>query len=678
MNLRILLALLLTLLPASLAAQTAAPAVPRYAKFEASWTLPSQTGNPFDPADNDVRVTFAGPGHPPVTVPAFWDGDRWRVRFAPTRIGAYALSVRCNGQSVAPADLRPARFRCVPSASFGFVRRDPKTVQRFVFDNGRTFYPLGMDAAWTNRQMPDYAPTFAQMHLAGMNWVRIWMNYWDGKTLDWSPDKSQNPKPGYFLMDAARRWDAILDAADKNGVFVQMTLQHHGPYTEHTDPNWRDNPFNTANGGFLTRPDDFFTDREARRLTRNKYRYILARWGYSTHLMGWELFNEVQNITEARSHFDDVVNWHKEMAAAIRAEDTNRHLVTTSNSPPDDPLAHIGLDYDQVHVYTPDIVSFFAALRGTDRPLFTGEWGPADAKKDMTEAFLHDGLWSSLMAPTAGAGQFWYWDQVIPHAWWPQYASASGFLCAFSVGSYPSLTAVHPRVQSTGARGDLAFTPPGGFEKATRETVTLSPDGQTPDLAGVPAFFQGQNHRDMMPRPITFVLNCPAPCRFQMDIGAVAKAGAHPVLTLDGKPGAEADFPASDADHAAGQALSVDLPAGPHRVALFNTGPDWFVVHRLTVTRYAPPVAALAKGDAHHAVFWAYARDRSGTTPAKATLVLPGLAPGRYTVRLWDPWLGREIAPVQAVTRAGHVEVALPSFARDLAGVVTLDVTPHH
>ena len=664
----LILLLLLAVVPALCAPP---PAVPRYSKFEASWTLPAQIGNPFDPADNDVRVTFSGPDHPPVTVPAFWDGDRWRVRFAPTRPGVYALSVHRNGQSVTPIALSPARFRCVPSASFGFIRRDPKVIQRFVFDNGRTFYPLGMDAAWTNHQMPDYPPTFVRMHAAGMNWVRIWMNYWDGKTLDWSPDKAKNPKPGYFLMDAARRWDTIMDAADKNGVFVQMTLQHHGPYTEHTDPNWRDNPFNMANGGFLARPDDFFTDAEARRLTRSKYRYIVARWGYSTHLMGWELFNEVQNITEARSHFADVVNWHKEMASAIRAEDTNRHLVTTSNSPTDDPLAKIGLDYDQIHVYTSDIVSFFAALHGTDRPYFTGEWGPSDAKKDMTEAFLHDGLWSSLMAPTAGAGQFWYWDQVIPHAWWPQYASASGFLRAFSVGSHPGLTALSPRVRADGAYGDLSFTPPGGFEKATRETVTLSSNGQTPDLAGVPGFFQGQNHRDMMPRPIVFVLDCPSPCRFRLGVGNVAKAGAHPVLTVDGKQGAEADFPAGDADHDAAQTLSVDhLSAGPHRIGLFNTGPDWFVIHRLTVTRYAPPIAALAKGDAHHAFFWAYARDRSGAKPAQATLVLPGLAPGTYHVRLWDPWQGREIAPVQAVTRAGAVEVALPRMTRDLAGMV--------
>lgn len=461
-----------------------------------------------------------------------------------------------------------------------------------------------------------------------------------------------------------------MDAADKNGVFVQMTLQHHGQYTNQTDPNWRDNPFNTANGGFLAHPDDFFTDAEARRLTRNKYRYIIARWGYSTHLLSYELFNEVQNIGEARSHFGDVVQWHKEMAAAIRAEDTNHHLLTTSNSVPGEPLAKIGLDYDQIHTYPSDIISFFAVQRGADHPVFIGEWGPGNAKTDMTEGFLHDGLWASLMAPTAGAGQFWYWDQVIPHAWWPQFASASGYLRAFSVADAAGLASISLSVRTTGAFGDLSFAPPGGWGNVTRNRVTLFSDGRPPDLHGIPSFIQGQNHRDMMPVPLTFALNCPAPCQFRLSLGTIAKAGAHPVLTLDSKPGAEADFPASAADHEANQTLTVDLPAGPHEVALSNTGQDWFVVQRLTVTHYAPPIAVLAKGNSHRLFFWAYNRDRSGASPAKATLLLTGLTPGRYTVRLWDTWQGREFEPVKAMAQAGHMEIALPDFTRDIAGEV--------
>ncbi len=44
--------------------------------------------------------------------------------------------------------------------------------------------------------------------------------------------------------------------------------------------------------------------------------------------------------------------------------------------------------------------------------------------------------------------------------------------------------------------------------------------------------------------------------------------------------------------------------------------------------------------------------------------------PGRYTVRLWNTWQGRELAPVKAMAQAGQIEIALPNFARDMAGEI--------
>jgi hypothetical protein len=670
LNPRLLLGLLLLLVPFAADAQTAPPAVPRYAKFEASWTLPSQTGNPFDPADNDVDVVFAGPHGAKTVQPAFWDGDRWRVRFAPTVVGAYTLRVVWNGHAAAPVGLSPARFRCIASQNPGFVRLDPHNTQRFVFDNGQTYYPHGMDAAWLGAGQT-YDDTFTPMQAAGMNWVRIWMNQWDGKNLDWAQNKADQPKLGTLLIPVARRWDTILEDADKHGIYVQMTLQHHGQYTAHTDPNWPDNPWNAANGGFLANPDDFFTNAEARRLTRIKYRYIAARYGYSTHLLSYELFNEVQNITEVQNHFGDVVNWHKEMAAALRANDVNHHLLTTSNSNPGTPLAEIGLDYDQIHTYVSDMISFFADIKRTETPVFVGEWGPADTKTDMTESFLHDGLWSSLMAPTAGSGQFWYGDEVMKHHWWPQYLSVAGFLKTPAQAD-DGASRLNASISASGPLGDLSFTPTGGWGPFTRDTITVPFGGAAPDLSGLSTYFQGHNHQDLRPHPITFTLNCPAPCRFEVHIGTVAKSGAHPVLTVGGKTVAEIDFPAADADHNAGQTLAANLPAGPSTVTLDNTGADWFIVQHFVVTHYAPPVAVLALGSAHAARFWAYNRDRTGASPASAvTLTLPDLAPGAYTIDLWDTWTGQPLAPVSATAQNSGLTVPLPDITRDIAGSVT-------
>ena len=646
------------------------PVIPRDGKFEASFTLPDQTGNPFDPRENDVNVIFTGPGGLKVTQPAFWDGDRWRVRYAPLKVGGYALSVSRSGVVLAPTDLSPRRFRCVASRDSGFVRRDRKTVQRFLLGNGRPFYPLGMDAAWQNGSDLDYPQLFARMAAAHMNWVRIWMNNWDGKNLEWAAGQTGSPPIGRYDLAAARRWDMIFDQAAKTGVYVQMTLQHHGQYTAHTDPNWAGNPFNAANGGFLKNPEDFFTDPEARRLTRAKYRYIVARYGYSTHLLAYELFNEVQNITEVRDHFQDVVNWHKEMAAYIRSLDANHHLLTTSNSVPGQPLAKIGLDYDQIHTYPPDILSTFASVKTADVPVpvFYGEWGVGGAA---TERDLHDGLWASLASPAAGAGQFWYWDQVEKKGWWPQFASATGFLRAYDVAKLGGMTRLSPAVSSTGPRGDLSFAPPGDWGKTTVFDVTLSPDGRSPDLSGITPYIQGTSNRDFLARPIAFHLNAPAACRFEVRVGRAAKGGAHPVLALDGKTAAEADYPATANESRINQTIGVDVPAGAHTVSVFNTGADWYLARSITVTNYAPAVGALARGDAHAAVFWAYARDRAAAAPLNAQVTLPGLTAGRYTVRLWAPSTGTPLGTVSVSSTGSGVTVPLTALQGDAAGVVT-------
>src|SRR5207302_1501019 len=208
-----------------------------YPKLEASFELAGVTGNPFDDTENDIRVTFRGPGGETSTVPAFFDGGHtWRVRYTPRRPGAYTLTqVTLNG-----ADSRPQSVK--------------------------------------------------------------------------------------------RRWDEIVAAAEQSGIYLQIVLQHHGQYSSRVDSNWDINPWNAKNGGFLATPEEFFTNPRARALTRAKYRYILARWGYSPHILAWELFNEVQWTDAIRNqHADTVAAWHREMAAFLRQQDPNRHLITTSS-----------------------------------------------------------------------------------------------------------------------------------------------------------------------------------------------------------------------------------------------------------------------------------------------------------------------------------------------------------
>jgi hypothetical protein len=657
--------------PHAIFAQTTVPA---YGKFEVSFTLPGQTGNPYDPAVNDVEASFHGPGGLMQIVPAFWDGDRWKVRYAASRLGRYALALSFNGTTVHPVDLTGSSFVCVKSDSDGFVRRDPNNVQSFQFDSSKIYYPLGIDVAWQNSGGLAYPDEFAKMNSARMNWARVWMNAWDGKNLEWGPYKQADPPIGSYSMDAARRWDMIMDAAAINGVYIQMTLQHHGQYTRETDPNWQENPFNTANGGFLKQPDDFFSDPEAIRLTKNKYRYIVARWGYSTHLMAFELFNEVQNIGEARSHFQDVVNWHKTMAAYIRSIDPYHHLITTSISEPGEPLSEIGLDYNQQHTYPPDLLSVFGGekIEGMQEPYFMAEWGyPGRASGAEARVLLHDGLWCGAMMPDAGACEFWDWDTVNSQNFWPEYSSLSGFIDTFGISQWTGLQRSNPAVDTGKEKADLAFGAPGDWGTTTKFDVQVPSDGTLPDMHGVSQFIQGVSHREMTAKPIAFHLDCALPCKFSVTATTISAGGSNVRLGLDGTEITHQDFPAGAGNRNVNLVTSIDVPAGAHTVTVFNTGGDWFVVGKFTVTNFVPAVAVFAKANVNHVAFWVYDRNVFEQIPHRANLTFSGLKPGSYRVDLWDTQSGK--SSTETVVKSAvddGVPVKIPNFVHDVAGVV--------
>ena len=268
-----------------------------YTRLEASFAITNLASDPFDYAVTDVRVSILQPDSTTISLPAFYDGGTtWRVRHTPILAGSYQINgISLNGSSIPVSGLNPASWIVMGHpVSPGFVRRDPSNPTRFITSNGRRYYPFGHNVGWDVNATTNVVSIMARLGAARENWSRVWMNDWDGKNLDW-------PKVGSFgqlNLTVAQKWDAIVSAAEQASVSFQMTFQHHGQYSTNVDPEWNSNPYNTANGGFLTNAAQFFTNATARALTRRKLRYSIARWGYSPAIMAWELFNEVQ-FTEA-------------------------------------------------------------------------------------------------------------------------------------------------------------------------------------------------------------------------------------------------------------------------------------------------------------------------------------------------------------------------------------------
>ena len=289
------------------------------------------------------------------------------------------------------------------------------------------------------------------------------MVHWGHMNLDWLND-SNAPQivPGRIDATVAQNWDALVDMAEANGVYLQIVLQYHGQYSTETNSNWDENPWNARNpDGFLEKPADFFRSEQARRLTKQKYRYIVARWGYSPAVMAWELFNEVHWVDALRFELNEtlVADWHREMADYIRSVDVHGHLVTTSMDSIRSPI-YDAVDYLQPHLYPINIlanVRYVDPIYETlDRPVFVGEFG--DDHMGLSEDEKHAAIsvvppmWAGVMGMLHLPPQPWFSDQLIEAGRLGELAALARFLATTEMAQRPDLRPFSPAVACSRAR----------------------------------------------------------------------------------------------------------------------------------------------------------------------------------------------------------------------------------
>lgn len=638
--------------------QTTATPKGVYAKVEIELELPEVRGNPFDYTENDLEVTLQRPDQSSVRVPAFYDGDRtWRIRYTPTLSGRHRVaSVTLNGREVEPGKVEPREFTVSGKPLPGFIRRDTRNRMRFVFDNGSVYYPLGMNVAWG-----EVAPIIGKAGKAGANWARVWMCHWGGANLDWVMNKKL--PEGTLDLETARRWDAIIDAAENAGVYIQVVLQHHGQYSTRVNPNWSENPWNKENGGFLTTPGEFFVHPRAIGLTRAKYRYALARWGYSPNIMAWELFNEVEwTDAIANKHHDEVVKWHKGMAEFLRKHDLNKHLVTTSST-----MDVAGLwddmDYVQPHAYPSDALAVTGAFddRKLDKPIFYGEIGPGGLKDD--GSFLHRALWGSVMSRTAGAAQYWMWDAVEGNDWYGVFSPVADFVRQSGVLAHANLRPASVAV-TTQNRGPLALQLGGGWASAKETEFTVTASGVPPALSAAPSFLQGSAHREMFPS-LTLRTTFPEDGSITVNVDRASRAGGAVKMSVDGAAAAEESFPAAGADRSVKAEVSAKVAAGSRTIKIENPGPDWVVIGSIVLDPYAPALGTVGKANDSFGALWVHNRTKSA---AAGRLTVPGMKAGRYDVVWYDTRTGKQTAREQATVSAkGGLSIMTPAIEQDLA-----------
>lgn len=543
-------------------------------------------GSPFDALANDVRVEFESPRKKETRL-AFFDGKTWKAVLLSRTPGTFQPTVLLNGDRkqklatpVVLDDGGPRRF----------VRVDASR-RRFVTADGKPFWPMGHNLGWQNaNQVPNLIDQIGEMGRNGLNWARIWACHWDGKNPYWLDDKTpENPRD--MFPSVLDRWESIVKATDKAGVFFQFVLFHHGPYSSRTDSNWAQHPWNAKNGGFLPKPDDFFTDPEAIRRAKNWLRYAIARWGHESSIMAWELFNEVEWVDAiVNGTPEKVEKWHQDMADYIRSLDPYHHLVTTS-SHMDLPI-YKAMDYYQPHGYPPDVGALVLGTKPTtDKPLFFGEVGVGGRGRgrEGEPLVVRDALWSGLMAGHAGSAQYWYWDRVLQYRMYPEFQRFTSFLKANKLAEGDSF-APQPLTFQSRQAGAVSFAPGRGWDSTAKYDFNMPEDAANGALGQVSGFVQGSGHRDMVKEPIKFRFSAAKPGKFTLTIGTIARQGATVLMDLDGVNKIREVFGSQDQDTPVGRSFSMDFPAGTHTVSIFNDGPDWYTVDRIQIDRIGQAV----------------------------------------------------------------------------------------
>ncbi len=677
--------------------------------------------NPFDPAQVDLVAEFRTPSGAVILVPGFYhtpyerSRGQWgeevltragpglfRVRFSPNEDpGVYTYRV-VTSDPRGTRELGSGSFTVTESPHPGFIRRSARAPRYFEFDSGAPYFPIGLNMCWPRAQGTyDYDVWMASLAEHGGNYIRLWLvNEWNPLGLENRAGAGPGNGLGRYSQEAAWRIDYLLDLAERLGIKVLMcidsfnSLDAQGIYG-----NWHLSPYNAANGGPCQHPREFFTHEEAKRLFRQRLRYLVARWGHSPAVLAWEFWNEVDIVTAYDSAA--VAAWHAEMARYLRELDPWDHLITTSFARTEGDPAVDGLpemDFVQSHNYgSADVASTIsrysadkAAAYG--KPHFFGEFGTdvfgEGNTSDPQGLHLHNGLWSAMLSGDAGTAMLWWWDSYVhPRNLYPRFAALAAFadgvdwpgedhqpahigplrfLPAQEPSSYPSLT-IEPTCESWQDRAPCNQP----------HEYTVDNDGSVTNLELLSRVQHGLVNHPNKHNPATFQVTYPGDGTFEVIVHGVSGwGGAALRIYLNGSQALAAEFPDELPDdhetmHQYDGAYAIDVPAGAHTILVENTGTDWFLVsYRLTNYITVPNLRVLGLANETSALLWVQNRENTwwnlahGVSPAPcgaAEIELRGITPGDYDIEQWDTRAGAVTDVVSSTSADGTLVITTPA-----------------
>jgi hypothetical protein len=342
--------------------------------------------NPFNPDVQgsldaiDVHCTFTDENNNSILVNGFYFIDiqtqsnsyqispnnlfPFRIRFAPPSSGYWTFSIEIITSRIAIGNLSGS-FVVENSNSNGLLKvnneiESPFNGNKFLkFENGKNFIPIGENICWANLRsrlndsqlelstLFDYVNNKQKKYINeladfGGNSFRLWLS-------NISLGIEHNILNDYsFFCYEQYEIDNIINLAENRNLYVQICLDIADRWVFNNEnlflgqfTRWEGNPYRSANNNKLLNinyPIDFFQSNNAKEFYKRKLRYIVARWGYSNNILGWELINEPwhleTDIVQTGNPpilngvlLNEYTSWMIEMAEYIKVSLNDKHLI---------------------------------------------------------------------------------------------------------------------------------------------------------------------------------------------------------------------------------------------------------------------------------------------------------------------------------------------------------------
>ncbi len=377
-----------------------ADAVGKYEKLELTAALSGTYANPYDPEQIDLSAEFTAPSKKVWKVNGFYDGTGWKIRFAANEVGDWSYVVSAK-DAAGTAKSAAGAFACKDSKNHGWVKVAPN--KRYLsYDDGTSFYGVGACHAWSVT-----TNTLDQMKALGFNTYVYWNGTYDnggGNTLI----ESMASGLGKYDQRKCSRLDTLMEWGEARDIGMILVILPHDWGCEKVGgwpAKWTQSPYQT-----IVSSDKYFSDDKSWAYQEKQYRYIIARWGYSRGLLGWQTVDEISGTNGWVADKASANAWTAKIGKYFQTTDPFQHPTTASHGDFWDE-GNKANDLTNTEIYgnynTDNIINTVQKLwNGYEKPCIMGETGA-----DRDGMVSHRKIWAGLAAGIAVTPLLWQFNQ---------------------------------------------------------------------------------------------------------------------------------------------------------------------------------------------------------------------------------------------------------------------------